>query len=74
VSRQLDARSVRARRLVGGLWRTHWLYWLAPITAMLAAARAYDALRLAQPPRAGAAAAAPVIGVQGPLPERVEPA
>jgi hypothetical protein len=64
---------VRARRLVGGLRRTHWLSWLAPITAMLTAARAYDALRLAQPPRPGAAPR-PVIGVQGPLPERVESA
>jgi MIP family channel proteins len=28
--------------LVGGLWRAHWVYWLAPITAMVAAARLYD--------------------------------
>jgi MIP family channel proteins len=32
--------------LVGGLWRAHWVYWLAPITAMVAAARFYDWLRV----------------------------
>jgi aquaporin Z len=58
--------------LVGGLWRAHWLYWLSPITAMMVAARTYDLLRIAQPPRIGAAA--PVVGVQGPIRERVESA
>ena len=37
--------------LVGDLWQGHWLYWLAPITGMTAAARMYDALRETQPPR-----------------------
>jgi MIP family channel proteins len=27
--------------VVGGEWRAHWLYWLAPIAGMLAAARTY---------------------------------
>jgi major intrinsic protein len=36
--------------LVGDLWDRHWLYWLAPITAMMAAARIYDLLRAASPP------------------------
>jgi aquaporin Z len=36
--------------LVGGLWRAHWLYWLAPVSAMIVAALAYDLLRTAQPP------------------------
>lgn len=31
--------------LVGDLWRAHWIYWLAPITGMLAGARAYEFLR-----------------------------
>jgi MIP family channel proteins len=31
--------------LVGGLWRAQWLYWLAPIIAMVMAARLYDWLR-----------------------------
>ena len=56
--------------VIGGLWRGHWLYWLSPITAMMAAARTYDFLRIAQPPRVGSAAR--VVGVQGPIPERAE--
>jgi glycerol uptake facilitator-like aquaporin len=36
--------------LIGGLWRGHWLYWVAPVTGMLAAARTYDFLRPAEPP------------------------
>ena len=56
--------------LVGGLWREHWLYWLSPITAMIVAARTYDLLRIAQPPRPTSRAA--VVGVQGPIPDRVE--
>jgi MIP family channel proteins len=36
--------------LVGGQWSGHWLYWLAPITAMIAAARAYESLRRAITP------------------------
>jgi MIP family channel proteins len=37
--------------LVGGHWQAHWVYWLAPVTGMLAAARVYDFLRSAAPPR-----------------------
>ena len=51
--------------LVGDLWQGHWLYWLAPITGMTAAARMYDALRETQPPRL--AAEASPLGVQGPI-------
>lgn len=36
--------------LVGGLWRAHWLYWLAPIAGMVLAARTYEFLRSATPP------------------------
>ncbi|HUP00498.1 MAG TPA: aquaporin [Gemmatimonadota bacterium] len=36
--------------LVGGIWHAHWLYWAAPITAMIAAARTYDALRRSEAP------------------------
>ncbi|MGI9040146.1 MAG: MIP/aquaporin family protein [Gemmatimonadales bacterium] len=49
--------------LVGGLWAGHWLYWAAPITGMLAAARLYDLLRHATPP--SVAAASEPLGVQG---------
>lgn len=38
--------------LVGDLWRTHWLYWLAPVTAMIVAAWTYDLLRVPQIPTA----------------------
>jgi MIP family channel proteins len=51
--------------VAGGSWHGHWLYWIAPITAMMAAARVYDVLRHVEPPR-GAAEAAP-LGVQGPI-------
>jgi MIP family channel proteins len=51
--------------LVGGVWQSHWLYWLSPITAMIVAARAYDLLRIAQPPRSTSRSA--VVGVQGPI-------
>lgn len=49
--------------LVGGLWAGHWLYWAAPVTAMLAAARLYDLLRHAAPPRV--AAGGEPLGIQG---------
>lgn len=50
--------------LVGDFWRAHWLYWVAPVTAMLAAARVYELLRHAAPPRDDMAS----LGVQGPIP------
>ena len=51
--------------LVGGLWHGHWVYWVAPITGMLAAARGYEVLRHAESP----ALPAEVIplGVEGPI-------
>jgi aquaporin Z len=51
--------------VAGGSWHGHWLYWIAPITAMMAAARVYDGLRHVEPPR-GVGEAAP-LGVQGPI-------
>jgi aquaporin Z len=50
--------------LVGGEWRAHWVYWVAPLTAMLAAGRVYDLLRHAArvPSMTGGA-----IGLEGPL-------
>jgi aquaporin Z len=46
------------------LWDGHWIYWVAPITAMIVAARTYDYLRPVSPipPRSGT-----VIGLQGPI-------
>jgi MIP family channel proteins len=58
--------------LVGGLWRAHWLYWLAPVTAMIVAARTYDLLRVAQPPGVGPVDV--VVGLQGPVSDRIETA
>lgn len=49
--------------LVGGLWRAHWLYWLAPTSAMMVAARAYDFLRSVSPPMEPNVP----LGVQGPI-------
>jgi aquaporin Z len=46
--------------LVGELWRAHWVYWIAPITATVTAARLYDWLRGATLPAPGA-----LIGVEG---------
>jgi MIP family channel proteins len=46
--------------VAGGVWAAHWVYWLAPITGMIAAARLYDWLRDAKAPTASR-----IFGVQG---------
>ena len=51
--------------VVGRLWAAHWVYWLAPITAMAMAARVYDALRPARAVSLNGAFEA--TGVQGPI-------
>ncbi|MBA2628377.1 MAG: MIP family channel protein [Gemmatimonadales bacterium] len=38
--------------VIGGLWQSHWLYWVAPITGMVAAAWTYESLRRATGPQA----------------------
>lgn len=35
--------------VAAGVWRAHWLYWAAPITGMLFAARSYEILRRTEP-------------------------
>jgi aquaporin Z len=50
--------------LIGGVWTAHWLYWLAPITAMMAAARLYEVIRHTSPPTKSDDAP---LGVQGPI-------
>ena len=57
--------------LVGGLWTTHWLYWLAPITGMAVAARLYEFLRAATPP--SMTRQATIGGIQGPIAEASQP-
>jgi glycerol uptake facilitator-like aquaporin len=46
--------------VAGGFWAAHWVYWLAPITGMIAAAHLYDWLRDATAPTASR-----IFGVQG---------
>jgi len=53
--------------VIGGTWRAHWLYWLAPISAMIVSARVYDLLRATKPPPVGYERA--VVGIQGPVTE-----
>lgn len=50
--------------VVGGIWTAHWLYWLAPITGMVAGMWLYDFLR------GGGAPPTPTqrpTGVEGPI-------
>lgn len=51
--------------VAGGQWTAHWIYWLAPIGGMLAAARVSEYLRGAYPPEV----APPRVprGVDGPI-------
>lgn len=51
--------------LVGMQWRSHWIYWVAPVAGMLAAARLYEFLRPAGP--LADPGAAPITGVEGPV-------
>lgn len=51
--------------LAGSLWQAQWVYWLAPITGMMTAARVYEFLRLAHAPRLPKAGAA--LRVQRPI-------
>lgn len=52
--------------MAANLWDSHWLYWVAPISAMIAAAWLYDYLRHAEPPPSGQVDTAP-LGIQGPV-------
>lgn len=54
--------------LVGGIWTAHWMYWAAPITAMVAAARLYEFLRGVRGERAVPPGLA--LGVEGPIDTR----
>lgn len=49
--------------VVGNVWRAHWIYWLAPITAAISAAHVYEYLR---PASTSTNQGAP-LGVQGGL-------
>ena len=53
--------------VVGRIWTSHWLYWLAPVTGMIVAMPVYELLR-------GVAVAtvpeAEPLGVEGPIADR----
>ena len=51
--------------LIGGAWTAHWIYWVAPITAMVTAARLYDLLRGA--PDGRALGTGQAVGIEGPI-------
>jgi MIP family channel proteins len=55
--------------LVGGELRAHWVYWVAPVTAMLVAVRIYDALRPASMPKPSPGA---MLGLEGPVAQAPE--
>lgn len=48
--------------VAGGIWDAHWIYWVAPLTAMLVAGRAYELLR-----PAGAVPPGVQLGTDGPI-------
>lgn len=50
--------------VVSGVWASHWIYWLAPIVGMIAAARVYDWLRIAG---SAAVPAGVAVGAEGPI-------
>lgn len=54
--------------VAGGGWTGHWIYWLAPIGGMLAAAWVYDFLRPARVP--GVVPKGIPLGSEGPIAER----
>ena len=35
--------------VIGGIWTSHWLYWIAPVLGMMGGMRLYDALRTNAP-------------------------
>lgn len=50
--------------VAGGGWDAHWIYWVAPVTAMLVAVRVYDFLR---PASVGHEREKVPLGVEGPV-------
>jgi hypothetical protein len=51
--------------VASGVWTAHWIYWLAPLAGMVAAAWTYEALRPASAP--GLASRRDALGVAGPI-------
>jgi hypothetical protein len=53
--------------VAGSIWEVHWIYWVAPIAAIVLAAITYDSLRVVRVPQIVPPRIA--LGVQGPLGE-----
>jgi MIP family channel proteins len=51
--------------VVGDIWIAHWIYWAAPITAMVVASKLYDMLRGTAAPQLLSAGV--IIGTEGPI-------
>ena len=51
--------------VAGEVWTAHWLYWVAPITGMIAGMHLYELLRRANVPAVAPRGVA--TGVEGPL-------
>lgn len=49
--------------VIGGVWDSHWLYWLAPVAGMAMGMRAYELLR----PSATRPSDARPLGAEGPI-------
>lgn len=52
--------------VVGGVWDAHWVYWVAPIIAMVVAAACYEYLRTAATPGHDGPGG-PALGLEGPI-------
>lgn len=50
--------------LVGGVWKAHWLYWLAPILGMVGGMKLYDVLR---PAPSASDILLEALGTEGPI-------
>lgn len=53
--------------VIGGIWTAHWLYWVAPISGMVAAMHLYEFLRGTEAPAALPSVPPMPTGVEGPL-------
>lgn len=53
--------------VIGGCWDAHWLYWLAPITGMIAAAHCYEYLRGTPEHSRTSATTTRALGLEGPI-------
>lgn len=51
--------------VVSGVWREHWLYWIAPVVGAVIGARAYELLRHSRAP--GASTDNEPQGLRGPI-------